>query len=399
MLFRLSEFLSTQVWGPFRLLSSYLLMMGVGALLAAFLTWWILPKVWGRFLPHDRGKQLVDGKKQVSKGKPTGAGFAFTLIILPVILLLVPLNAWEYGALASLYGSMLFGFFDDASKNPWGELKKGLLDLLVCVAAAYCLYQSHGADVWVPFFKGQWTVPGPLYVAGAAFLLWISTNATNCSDGVDGLAGTLTLCSLSSLVVLLYLVVGYAPVSEYLLIPHNPFAARWALLAVIVAGAIVAYLWYNAEPSKVLMGDAGSRFLGMLIGLLVLISGNVFLIFVVAPVILVNGATGLVKLVVLRLFKKMGFDVQPVTCKKLSAEERASLAEAQRIQIEEELRREQERARRQNVVVKTLHKVRFPIHDHCRKNLHWSNAMVLLRFVLVQAFLTPILFIIFVKLR
>lgn len=399
MLFRLSEFLSTHVWGPFRLLSSYLLMMGVGAMLAAFLTWWILPKVWDKYLPHDRGKKIVDGNKMVSKGKPTGAGFIFTLIILPVIVLMVPLNLWEYGALISLYGSMLFGYLDDASKHPWGELKKGLLDLLVCVVAAYCLYRSHGSEIWVPLIKGQWTIPGPIYVVIAAFLLWISTNATNCSDGVDGLAGTLTLCSLASLIVLLYLVVGYAPVSEYLLIPHNPLAARWALLAVIVSGAVVAYLWYNAEPSKVLMGDAGSRFLGMLIGILVLISGNFFLIFVVAPVILVNGATGLVKLVVLRIFRKLGFDVQPVNCKNLTEEEKKTMEESQRTKFEEDLKRERERAQKQNVVIKALHKVRFPIHDHCRKNLHWSNAMVLLRFVLLQAFLTPLLFIIFVKLR
>lgn len=399
MLFRLSAYLSAHVWGPFRLLSSYLLMMGVGALLAAFLTWWILPKLWDKHLPHDRGKQIVDGNQMMSKGKPTGAGFIFTLIILPVIVLLVPLNPWEYGALISLYGSMIFGYLDDASKNPWGELKKGLLDLLVCLIAAYCLYKSHGSEIWVPFFKGQWVIPGPIYVAAAAFLLWISTNATNCSDGVDGLAGTLTLCSLGSLIVLLYLVVGYAPVSEYLLIPHNPLAARWALLAVIVSGAVVAYLWYNAEPSQVLMGDAGSRFLGMLIGILVLISGNFFLIFVVAPVILVNGATGLVKLVVLRFFRKLGFDVQPTGSKKLAEEEKKSLEESRRIGMEENPKLERERAKKQNLVLKTLHKVRFPIHDHCRKNLHWSDAMVLLRFVLLQAFLTPLLFIIFVKLR
>ena len=53
----------------------------------------------------------------------------------------------------------------------------------------------------------------------------------------------------------------------------------------------------------------------------------------------------------------------------------------------------------QHVIVRTLHAIRFPLHDHCRKNMQWSNAQVLMRFVLIQAFLTPLLFVLLIKVR
>lgn len=374
MLYWLADRL-TEFWGPFRLLSSHLLLMSVGALLSGLLTWYFLPRLW-RLLPQDRGKAVVGKEGMHSKGKPTAAGLIFSLLLLPIVFLFVPLSGWEeYGVLLCLYACMLFGFLDDASDKPWGEFKKGMLDFLVTFGATYCLYCAHGSEVWVPFLKGVYLVSPFWYLLGGTFLLWLSTNATNCSDGIDGLAGSLVVGALAVLAILLYLVIGYRPVADYLLIPHNPDAARWAVLAVITMGSVAGYLWYNAAPSQVLMGDAGSRFLGMLIGVLVLVSGNFFLVLVVAPVLLVNGATGLVKLVLLRCLKRLGFDVRP-------PDQTMPLKSAP-----------------QNGLIKVLHSVRFPLHDHFRKKKGWSNEKVLMRYLLIQAVLAPILFILFVKLR
>ena len=200
-------------------------------------------------------------------------------------------------------------------------------------------------------------------------------NATNCSDGVDGLAGSLSLMSLASLAILLYAVIGYAPIAKYLLIPTNPLAARWAILAMVTSGTLAGYLWYNADPSRVLMGDAGSRFLGMLVGIEVLISGNPFFVFVVATVVLANGGTGLFKIALLRIFRIMGFDARDP--KKLSEEQKE----------------------KQFALIKVLHIVRFPLHDHFRAKKGWSKGQVLLRFLLIQSFLTPLLFILLIKIR
>ena len=390
MLYYISDYLM-QFWGPFRLFQSHALLLAGGAFTAAFLSLLLLPRLWNR-LPRDRGKAIckdLGGMK--SAGKPTGAGYYVTLLCLPIVILFAPLRFWDAMVVLMLYAAMLFGYLDDRSAVPWGELRKGLLDAVVSVAIACFVFLGHahvpselaelpdfvstfGGDtlvaaesctsarmfVWLPFVKGLWFAPWWLYVPGAAFVLWFTMNATNCSDGVDGLAGTLTVIALAMLAVILYVVVGYRPVAHYFLVPVYTDAARWAIVVMIVAGAFGGYLWFNAEPSKVLMGDAGSRFLGILVATAVMMSGNPFLVLALAPIVLVNGGGGLGKLVLLRLAKKLGLDIGE-----------------------------------QNVI----RKIRFPLHDHCKKNLGWSNAQVLMRFVLLQLVVMPILLILLIKIR
>ena len=389
MLYYLAQHLQ-QYWGPFRLLQSHALLLAGGTFSAALLVWLALPRLWNR-LPRDRGKAIckdLGGMK--SAGKPTGAGYYVTLLLLPVLIVFAPLKFWDVASVVMLYGAMLFGYLDDKAAVPWGELKKGLLDAVVSIAIAVFLFLGHSETinaaffaqpnmldveflghggqldgvrrmiVWLPFVKSVWLCPFWVYVPGAAFVLWFTMNATNCSDGVDGLAGTLTVITLVMLAVILYVVVGYRPVAHYFLIPAYAETARWAVVVMTVAGGFGGYLWYNAEPSKILMGDAGSRFLGILVATASLLSGNPFLVLALAPIVLVNGGGGLGKLVLLRLAKKLGFDIGEGN---------------------------------------VIRKVRFPLHDHCKKNLGWSNAQVLMRFVLLQLVVMPILLVLLIKVR
>jgi len=375
MIYYLADYL-VPYWGPFRLLQSHALLLAGGTFTAAILAWFLLPRLWNR-LPRDRGKAIcsdLGGMK--SAGKPTGAGFWVSLIALPVVVLFAPLKAWDFAAVLALYAAMLFGYLDDRALVPWGELKKGLLDAVVSIAIAVFIFLGHHETVngepvmltWLPFVKGAvlmngvgvWCVHAWIYVPLAAFVLWFTMNATNCSDGVDGLAGTLTVIALAMLAVVLYVVVGYRPVAHYFLIPVYAEAARWAIVVMTVAGAFAAYLWYNAEPSKILMGDAGSRYLGMLVATASLMTGNPFIVLALAPIVLVNGGGGLGKLVLLRIAKRIGFDIGEGSI---------------------------------------IRKIRFPLHDHCKKNLKWSNAQVLMRFVLLQLVVMPILLLVLLKVR
>ncbi|OGV65572.1 MAG: hypothetical protein A3K19_03230 [Lentisphaerae bacterium RIFOXYB12_FULL_65_16] len=380
MLYHLAPIL-TDIWGPFRLFGSYLVLIGIGAALASLLTGLILPRVW-HLLPQDRGKVHVQ-KGEVSKGKPTGAGFVFVLLLLPVLFLVLPFSAKYWSIAGCLLLAMLAGYGDDASEKPWGELLKGTLDLLVALATSVFMCEGREIVVWLPLVKGDFTVSPWLYVPCATALLWVAINTTNCSDGVDGLAGVLTLLSLFYLGGFLYIVIGHREMAAYLLVPHNMEGAKWAVLIISASGAMAGYLWHNAEPSRVLMGDAGSRFLGLLVGVAVLASGNPALILVVAPVVLVNGGTGLVKLALLRGFKLMGMDTR--TPQKLKEDAQQAGGDTP--------------PPKQFILVRLMHRVRFPLHDHCRKELRWSNPQVLLRFVLLQAFLTPLLLGLLVKVR
>ena len=374
MLYYLSSQLSS-AWGPFRLLGSHAFLLAFGTVFAALGVVFLLPKLF-RFMPHDHGKAILGKDGMKSAGKPTGGGFFVTLLALPVVLLAMPMTWSEIGVLLCLYMAMAFGYLDDRSEVPWGQLKKGLLDAVVSIAIAAFIFLGHHEMVngepvmlaWMPFFKGPvmmngvgvWCIHAWVYVPVSAFVLWFTMNATNCSDGVDGLAGTLTVIALAMLAVVLYVVVGYRPVAHYFLIPVYSEAARWAIVVMTVAGAFAAYLWYNAEPSKILMGDAGSRYLGILVATASLMTGNPFIVLALAPIVLVNGGGGLGKLVLLRVAKRAGFDIGEGNI---------------------------------------IRRIRFPLHDHCKKNLKWSNAQVLMRFVLMQLVVMPILLLVLLKVR
>ena len=380
MFYLFAEWLRS-VWGPFRLLQSHVVMMGGGALAAAVVIWWWLPTLAKR-CPLDRGKVVttVDGKQVAisggtdAKAKPTGTGKAMAILLLPVILCFFPIYAlesfWDLGVIACIYMCMISGYLDDCADIPWGGLKKGLFDIAVSMLAAFCLCHGEAVSVWWPFTRVETLMPVWLYIPIAGALLFGAINTTNCSDGIDGLAGLLTLLSLVALTVLLYVVIGHSVVADYLLIPHSNSAAKWAVLVSIFAGSMGAYLWYNCNPSSLLMGDAGSRMFGMVIGLAALATGNLCVLFVVAPMLLINGGLGLVKLACLRLLRMAG---RPVT----RPEPGVPPTLLQRI----------------------FFTFTFPLHDHCRKQLKWSGQQVVIRFLLLQALLLPILFLIFIKVR
>jgi phospho-N-acetylmuramoyl-pentapeptide-transferase len=128
--------------------------------------------------------------------------------------------------------------------------------------------------------------------------------------------------------------------------------AQWAVFIFALAGVLMGYLWHNAFPSKVLMGDAGSRALGFFIGMCVIISGNPFLLLMTSTIILINGGTGLLKVALLRFFK-----------------------------------------------IRILHTIRFPLHDHMRKNRSWSPTQVLIKYMIMQVLITLAVIGMFFKIR
>lgn len=339
----------TQFFGPFRLFTSYIFLANIGAGVAAFATWYLLPKLWD-YLPRDQGRAHAVNAQE-AKGKPVGAGLIFVSLFILVVLLVVPFDWRVVGALGVILLSSVEGFLDDRVHG-LSEYVLGAIDLAISVLGAIVLCQFHTYEIWLPLVKTTLVLSPWVFVPLTALLLWITINATNCTDGVDGLSASLSILAFIYLGGILYGVVGHAEISSYLLVPHYPDGANWALLAFVMVGCLSGYLWHNSLPSAVLMGDAGSRPLGLLLGLLVMAAGNPFLVVVLAGVVLVNGATGLIKVALLRFFR-----------------------------------------------ISIFKNVRYPLHDHVRHNLGWSNTQVLVRFVLLQAIGTPILLTLLFKVR
>jgi phospho-N-acetylmuramoyl-pentapeptide-transferase len=340
----------SEIYGPFRLLTSNLFLAGLGTALAAWLTWFLLPRLWP-LLPTDQGRlHAVEGQRCL--GKPVGAGLIFIPIYFFLCLLVLPWEGRYWETLLCLLLAMLVGFLDDKARGGWSELHLGLVDLSISLFGALIICQLQPVPLWLPLLKNTLSLSPAIFVPLATILIWLMINATNCTDGVDGLSGGLSALAFVCLGGILYGIVGHREISGYLLVPHYPEGANWSLMSFLMVGCLAGYLWYNAYPSAVLMGDAGSRPLGFMLGMLVLACGNPFLVFVVAGVVLINGATGLLKLALLRFFK-IGF-------------------------------------------FKT---VRYPLHDHVRQKYGWSNPQVLVRFILLQAVGMPILLILLLKIR
>lgn len=296
----------------------------IGVMLA-FIATCVSIALLNRFLPKDMGRQFAhDGS--LSAGKPRGAGIIFVLVFAITSLVFAKVNIELSIYLALVVIEMFTGFFDDAAEKPWGELVKGLLDLAVAAVAAVAYIYFNGTEVYFAFFHQTVTLHPVLFGVLAVILVWASINVTNCSDGVDGLSGTLTIISLMTFFVM-----------NQVLVREDDFTYLILLFSVCLLG----YLWYNATPSKLLMGDAGSRAMGIFLALAALKSGSPFLFLPVAIVLIIDGGLGLIKVSLLRYLK-----------------------------------------------IKILKNVTTPIHDHVRKKKGWSNTQVVFRFAIIQLFVS-----------
>ncbi len=356
MLFYLGAYLQN-FFGPARLLQSYTVLITLALYSGYALTYLVLPKFYD-MLPHDRGREFTL-TAEVAKGKPTGAGSVFITIFAILCILFVPLKPAHTGILILTWLTMLTGFLDDRSTTSWGEYRKAALDLILSIAASVLLYYTSkklSADgnvyYWLPIARHPILIHPVIYTAIGTVLIWVSINTTNCTDGVDGLSGTLVLIALITLGTLFYFILGHKDIAAYLLVPHLADGARWAVMTFALAGVLTGYLWHNAFPSHVLMGDAGSRALGFFIGCAVLITGNPLLLFATSTVIFLNGGMGLLKVALLRFLK-----------------------------------------------IKIFPNTRFPLHDHMRKNRGWSATQVLLKFMIMQLLITVAVIGIFFKVR
>lgn len=338
-----------EAWGPLRLFNSFFFLSAIGFATCALATWTLLPRLWS-LLPTDRGRAFAVNADQ-SVGKPVSAGLIFVTLFCLASLIFVPITARPLLTVPFVLAALVVGYLDDR-RGGFSEYQLAIMDAAVAVGAAAVICGFQPVEIWLPLWKGVLTLPSWIAIPLAAGVIWLSINATNCSDGVDGVSGSLSGVAIMILGGLLYTVIGNEVVASHLGIPVNREGANWAIMAFLMVGCIAGYLWYNAPPSQVLMGDAGSRPIGLLIGMLVVATNNPLFLLLIGSVLLLNGATGLVKVALMRFFG-----------------------------------------------LKVLSKVRFPLHDHCRKELGWTNSQVLVRFMLVHLGVSALLVLLVLKVR
>lgn len=300
--------------------SAYSVIGFIGVAFAYLLTCILLGTGINR-LPRDHGRAYAhDGV--LSAGKPRGAGFIFILVFVATAIIFGDLQRETVIYLILTVAAMMTGFLDDCAKVSWGELRKGLLDLVIAVMTAITYVNFNGSDITIALTGQTFALNPIVYGILAVILAWGSINVTNCADGVDGLSGTLASITLATV---------------YLIMQSKDIAPDFAYLILLFIACILGYLWYNATPSCLMMGDAGSRAIGLFIAIAVMKMGSPLLYLLVACVLMVDGGIGLVKVSLLRYLH-----------------------------------------------IKILTKVRTPLHDHVRKNKNWSNAQTVFKFAIIQ---------------
>lgn len=289
-------------------------------MLCSFLIAFFSLKFFKRILPKDQGRAFaVNGA--LSEGKPRGAGIIFVTSFTLCTALFYPLDIENIIYLVLVYAAMLSGYFDDAAETPWGNLKKGLIDLVISLGIAFTYYFYNGSQVKLYIIDSTFTIPAPLFIILAGVLVWTAINVTNCTDGVDGLCGSLVMTVLLPLAFMV-----------------TKSGAADMLLPMIMFVTLAAYLWFNCSPSQMLMGDAGSRALGVFLAVMFLKTAAPFAFIPMAIVIILDGGLGLLKLFFRRFLKIKNF----------------------------------------------MEGIRTPLHDHARKNKGWSDTQVVIRFTILQ---------------
>ena len=261
-------------------------------LIALFIGPWVIQKLRefqiGQYVREDGPKSHL--KKS---GTPTMGGVLICIaILLPTVLWSDPANPFVWITVFSTLAFGAVGFADDyikvVKKRSLGLtaraklLGQGIAAVLVAVALIVLeQFRLFSTQLSVPFLKHwrpdllwhMWpaTIPGLSLLAFLPFIVWVvlvlvgSSNAVNLTDGLDGLAIGCTIVAAGALTVLTY-VSGHVMFADYLELRRMPQVAELTVFCGSMVGASIGFLWYNAHPAEVFMGDVGSLALGGAIG-------------------------------------------------------------------------------------------------------------------------------------
>ena len=254
-------------------------------------------------------------------GTPTMGGVMIIVsVIISVILWMDFDNTKVWLCLGALVAFGAIGYADDylkvtkkTSDGLSAKVKFGA-QVAVALAIALALYFSGGEGVtqlYIPFFRNPVIDLGPLWVPFAVLLIVGESNAVNLTDGLDGLATGLLIWVFITLGLLSYLS-GRADFSAYLGVPFLEDAGELTIFCFAVVGACIGFLWFNAHPAEVFMGDVGSLSLGGVIAVVSLLIKKEMLILVIGGVFVLEVASVILQVLSFKLFKKRIFKMSPL---------------------------------------------------------------------------------------
>jgi len=255
-------------------------------------------------------------------GTPTMGGVLILVGILFGTLLWADLNnsyIWVLLLVATSFG--LLGAIDDYLKIKYKNSKgisswmKIFWQIVISIIAIFLLIKygenEHLEKIYFPFFKNLIINLGFFFIPFAIFIIVGSSNAVNLTDGLDGLATVPVMLVALSFTLICY-IVGNTVFSEYLHIPYIPDVGEASIFCGSMVGACLGFLWYNAPPAKIFMGDTGSLSLGGSLGAVSIIAKHEIVLGIIGGLFVLETVSVIIQVVSFKLTGKRVFMMAPL---------------------------------------------------------------------------------------
>lgn len=261
-------------------------------------------------------------------GTPTMGGVMILVSMLIATLLWAPLNnPYVWMVLGVTFGFGLLGFIDDYlkvskqnTKGVVGSLKLVFQFLIAFAAGGFCVWVLQSAtpdnpgiatSVPLPFFKDAMIPLGLMIIPFAGLVIVGSSNAVNMTDGLDGLAIVPVMIAAASFMLIAYLV-GRADYTDYLGLVYVPGVGELAIICGAMVGAGLGFLWFNAPPAMIFMGDTGSLSLGGALGAIAVATKHEIVLAIIGGLFVFEALSVMIQIASFKLTGKRVFRMAPI---------------------------------------------------------------------------------------
>jgi len=279
-----------------------------------------------RFITMLRAKQgkgqpiREDGPQThlAKRGTPTMGGLMILISLVVSMLLWMDLkDPFVWACIAVTIGFGAIGFMDDydkvtkrSHKGVSGRVRL-LLEFAVAGVAAWIIVSHISTNLYVPFLSKRYIPLGVLYYPFAAFVMVGAGNAVNLTDGLDGLATMPVIIAAGAFAIIAY-VTGRVDYATYLGIPHVAHAGELTILCAGIMGAGLGFLWFNAPPAAVFMGDTGSLALGGALGAIAVAAHHEIVLAIVGGLFVLEAASVIIQVFWFKRTGRRVFRMAPI---------------------------------------------------------------------------------------